>query len=88
MSTFDSASARQPLSTVRASVTVRVVKITGGVRMLHMLARSQIVGGANLTVVRNDWGPLLVAVDTKRLALDRDLAYHVLVCPLPDAEHG
>jgi hypothetical protein len=51
--------------------------------MLHTLARSEIMVGVDVTVVRNDWGPLLLAVAAKRLALDRELAYHVLVSPLP-----
>lgn len=75
-------SSPQPLSTVPAGTMVRVVKITGGARMLHTLAQSSILRGTELAVMRNDWGPLLLAVDNKRMALDRDLAYHVQVCAL------
>lgn len=72
---------RYPLSTVPAGNTVRVVKITGGVRMLHSLAKQEIFVGVDVTVIRNDWGPIVVAVDAKRIALGRELAYHVLVAP-------
>ncbi|NJL06180.1 MAG: ferrous iron transport protein A [Chloroflexaceae bacterium] len=58
---------------------MRVAKITGGIQMLHALARSEIVVGVDLTVVRNDWGPVLVAIAAKRIALGRELAYHVHV---------
>lgn len=78
---------RQPLTTIPAGALVQVVKITGGVKMLHTLAQSHILRGVTLSVVRNDWGPLLVAVEEKRLALDRDLAYHVQVSPLDPTRH-
>lgn len=76
-----SAPARQPLTTISAGQAVQVVKITGGVKMMHTLARSHIIRGVDLAVVRNDWGPLLLHIADKRLALDRELAYHVLVAP-------
>lgn len=79
MTTQADTPSRYPLSTVPAGTTVRVVKITGGVRMLHSLAKRDIMIGAEMTVIRNDWGPLLVAVAAQRVGLGRELAYHVLV---------
>ena len=49
--------------------------------MLHSLAKQEIFVGVDVTVIRNDWGPIVVAVDAKRIALGRELAYHVLVAP-------
>lgn len=73
----------QNLSVVPAGTWVQVCKILGGVRMMHTLAQSSIFRGVHLQVLRNDWGRIIVLVDERRVALNRDVAYKVIVCP-PD----
>ncbi len=47
---------------------------------MHQLAQSSIFHGVHMRVVRNDWGKIIVSVDGKRIGLNRDVAYKVLVC--------
>ncbi len=78
----------QHLSTIPAGTWVRVCKIVGGTRMIHTLARSNIVHGMRLHVLRNDWGRMIVLVYDHRVALNRDIAYKVLVCAMDTKEHA
>lgn len=48
--------------------------------MMHTLAQSSILNGAHMCVLRNDWGRIIVSVDDRRVALNRDVAYKVMVC--------
>ncbi|NJN66976.1 MAG: metal-dependent transcriptional regulator [Chloroflexaceae bacterium] len=70
------------LSVIPAGSRVQVGKITGGVRMMHTLAQSGIFHGVHLHVLRNDWGRIIVSVDDRRVALNRDVAYKVMVSHL------
>ncbi len=79
---MSTAKGHQHLSTIPAGTWVQVSKITGGVPMMHTLARSSIFHGVHLHVLRNNWGRIIVSVDDRRIALNRDVAYKVLVCPL------
>jgi Fe2+ transport system protein FeoA len=67
---------------------VRVQKITGGVQMMHTLAKSSIFHGVHLHVLRNSWGRIIVSVDNRRVALNRDVAYKVLVCHSDEDDDG
>lgn len=72
----------QHLSTIPAGTWVQVCKIAGGSSMIHTLARSNIVHGMQLHVLRNDWGRIIVLVHDRRVALNRDVAYKVFVCAM------
>ncbi len=75
-----------PLSIVPTGSRVQVGRISGGVRMMHTLAQSGIFHGVHLHVLRNDWGRIIVSVDDRRVALNRDVAYKVMVCHLDPTE--
>ncbi len=49
---------------------------------MHTLAQSSIFHGVHMQVLRNDWGRIIVSVADRRIALNRDVAYKVLVYPL------
>lgn len=78
------------LSTIPAGSQVRVCLITGGKQVIHTLAQSSIFHGVHMQVLRNDWGRIIVSVADRRIALNRDVAYKVLVYPMnsPDTPSG
>jgi Fe2+ transport system protein FeoA len=61
---------------------VRVVRVTGGPRLVHRLAAVGVVPGSLLTVVRAR-GPAVIALDGARVAVGRRAAMAIEVEELP-----
>lgn len=67
------------LTMVAPGQTVQVVEIGGGRNVVHRLAEMGIVRGAEVRVMQDCGGPLLLAVRDTRLALGRGLAHKIRV---------
>jgi ferrous iron transport protein A len=61
------------LESVRNGRTVRIVRVTGGRRLVHRLATLGLVPGSVVTVVRNR-GPAIVSVRGTRMVVGRGAA--------------
>ena len=66
------------IATVAPRRTVRVVRVTGGRRLVLRLAALGIVPGASITVDRSS-GPALISVGHSRVAIGRQAAWAVEV---------
>ncbi len=67
------------LSLVPPGQQVRVVEITADQRISQRLGDLGIVRGAQISIIQDDGGSLLVAVGDARLGLARGLAHRVRV---------
>lgn len=68
----------QSLDDVGRDATVRVVRVSGGRRLVHRLAALGVVPGAELRVVRPR-SPALVSIGGGRVAIGRNAARNVVV---------
>ena len=68
-----------PLTMVGPGCQVRLAAITAGPALAHRLAGMGLTPGVALEVVRDDGGPVLLAVRETRLALGRGMAQHILI---------
>ena len=66
-------SSGRTLATVDADRRVRIVRITGGRRLVHRLAALGVIPGAVVTV-RRGRGPAIVSLNGTRLAVGRHAA--------------
>ena len=68
-----------PLSMAKAGETVAIRKITGKDEVRQHLAELGFVVGAEVTVVSEIAGNLILQVKDSRVALDRQLANRILI---------
>ena len=68
-----------PLTMVGAGIRGRLAAITASPALAHRLADLGLTPGVPVAVVRDDGGPVLLAVRETRLALGRGMAQHILI---------
>ena len=71
-----------PLSMSAPGQWVTLVKITTGRKLRRRLTELGLTAGTEMKVVRDEGGPILVAVHDSRLALGRGTAHKILVQPV------
>ena len=75
-----------PLTMLPPRQPARIVGIRAGHTLTERLAGLGLVPGAEVWVLRDNGGPLLLAVGETRVALGRGMAHKVLVTPLLQGE--
>jgi len=75
-----------PLTMLPPHRPARVVSIRAGHTLTERLAGLGLRPGAEVSVLHDNGGPLLLAVGETRVALGRGMAHKVLVTPLPQGE--
>jgi Fe2+ transport system protein FeoA len=79
----------QPLAAIAPGTTVELLSAAATGSQALRLAELGLTPSAHIRVMRSCPGqPVLVAVRGSRLAIDRQLANHILVCPCPEAADG
>jgi Fe2+ transport system protein FeoA len=68
-----------PLSMVAPGQPVKLIEIAAGHRLRRRLTELGLTPGVELKVMRDEGGPLLLAVHDSRLALGRGMAHKILV---------
>ena len=68
-----------PLTLAGAGQAVKLIQITGGGCLRRRLTELGLTPGVELKVMRDDGGPLLLAVRDTRLALGRGMAQQIMV---------
>ena len=69
----------KPLSEVKCGKTVKVVSINAGRMLRSRLEGMGIIPGSVLKVLKNDWGPVLVEVMGRKIAIGRGQAEKIAV---------
>ena len=67
------------LSSLRANHKCRVKNIAGGGYARRRLYELGFITGAEVKVVKNDFGPVIVSLSGNKLDIGRGLAQHIIV---------
>ncbi|MDX9916775.1 MAG: FeoA family protein [Gudongella sp.] len=67
------------LSSLKANRKCRVKNISGGGFARRRLHELGFIAGAEVKVVKNDFGPVIVSLSGNKLAIGRGLASHIVV---------
>ncbi len=76
-----------PLPMLPPQQPARIIEIRAGHRLKERLAGLGLVPGGTVEVLRDNGGPLLLAIGDTRLALGRGMAHKVLVSPITEIEN-
>jgi Fe2+ transport system protein FeoA len=68
-----------PLTMAVPGQPVKLVEVSGGVRLVRRLAELGLTPGVELEVMQNEAGPLLLCVRDTRLAIGRGMAHRMIV---------
>lgn len=67
------------LSSLREGESGTVHSILGGIGMINRLAAIGLAPGAEVKVLRNSWGPMIVLAANTRVAIGRGQASKILI---------
>ncbi len=68
-----------PLTMVTPGTSVKLVKIAAGHRLRRRLSELGLIPGAEIKIMQDKGGPLLLAVQDTRLAVGRGTAHKIIV---------
>ncbi|MGQ9799282.1 MAG: FeoA family protein [Ignavibacterium sp.] len=72
-----------PLSLCRSGNDLEVIKVLGGMGIVRKLSEIGIYPGVRIFIVNNSYyGPILIALNSIRVALGRGIAAKIIVKPL------
>ena len=69
----------KPLSEVKSGKTVKVVSVNAGRMLRSRLEGMGILPGTTMRVLKNGWGPVLVEVMGRKIAIGRGQAEKIAV---------
>ncbi len=72
-----------PLPMLPEGAQAQIVEVRAGRRLKERLAGLGLHAGAQVRILRDSGGPLLLAIGDTRLALGRGMAHKILVQPVP-----
>lgn len=72
-----------PLSVIRSGERVKIVEIRGGRGLIGRLADMGFYPGAEIEVISNRPGPLILNRGGVRLGIGYGMAHRILVSPIP-----
>jgi ferrous iron transport protein A len=70
---------KKTLAEVEKGKKVRVLQILGGHQLRSRLEGMGLVPGMELKVIQNNWGPVLVEVFSRQIAIGRGQAEKIIV---------
>lgn len=76
-----------PLPMLPPQQPARIIEIRAGHRLKERLAGLGLVPGGTVEILRDNGGPLLLAIGDTRLALGRGMAHKILVSPLTETQY-
>lgn len=68
-----------PLALVRPGERVRLVDILAGHKLRHRLTEMGLIPNAEVEIIQDEGGPLLLAINDTRLAVGRGVAHKITV---------
>ncbi len=67
-----------PLGFVSEGKKVRIVSISGGTRLRNRINEMGLREGIDVTVIKNSFGPVIIAIGQTRFALGRGISVKIL----------
>jgi ferrous iron transport protein A len=67
-----------PLGFVSEGKKVRIVSITGGSGIRNRIIEMGLREGIDITIIKNSFGPVIIAIGQTRFALGRGISFKIL----------